>query len=245
VAYTDLGEATTECELFQRATPGRARFAEPFMTAASPASSRRSCSTPTTARTSATSAPWPARCVRSTSDRRARVRAAAGLPRSRHGARPLLPGRAARPVPRRRRPSHRRDQRGGAAIPRDRVRLHLCWGNYDGPHTHDVRWSRFCRSSIARGWRALLALASPRHQHELKPSVAILPDGCFLPGSSTPRQRRGSIRRSSPTASRRRRDLGDRTRSWPASIALRHVRGLSARRGEHRLDEAPRAPRWS
>jgi len=25
-----------------------------------------------------------------------------------------------------------------ANIPRDRVRLHLCWGNYDGPHTHDV-----------------------------------------------------------------------------------------------------------
>src|SRR5262245_44626931 len=25
-----------------------------------------------------------------------------------------------------------------AAIPPDRIRLHLCWGNYDGPHTHDV-----------------------------------------------------------------------------------------------------------
>src|SRR5262245_19129585 len=23
-------------------------------------------------------------------------------------------------------------------IPRDRVRLHVCWGNYEGPHTHDV-----------------------------------------------------------------------------------------------------------
>src|SRR5437773_10661416 len=23
-------------------------------------------------------------------------------------------------------------------IPADRVRLHLCWGNYDGPHTYDV-----------------------------------------------------------------------------------------------------------
>ena len=23
-------------------------------------------------------------------------------------------------------------------IPPDRVRLHLCWGNYDGPHVHDV-----------------------------------------------------------------------------------------------------------
>ena len=23
-------------------------------------------------------------------------------------------------------------------IPPDRIRLHVCWGNYDGPHTHDV-----------------------------------------------------------------------------------------------------------
>src|SRR3970282_781464 len=25
-----------------------------------------------------------------------------------------------------------------AAIPADRIRLHVCWGNYDGPHVHDV-----------------------------------------------------------------------------------------------------------
>ena len=25
-----------------------------------------------------------------------------------------------------------------AGIPADRIRLHVCWGNYDGPHTHDV-----------------------------------------------------------------------------------------------------------
>src|SRR2546426_6335753 len=37
VAYTDLGEATAECGVFQRATSGeRKGFAEPFMTAASP-----------------------------------------------------------------------------------------------------------------------------------------------------------------------------------------------------------------
>src|SRR5439155_338989 len=36
VAYTDLGEATAECELFQRGVAGTKGFAEPFMTAASP-----------------------------------------------------------------------------------------------------------------------------------------------------------------------------------------------------------------
>src|SRR5207302_194640 len=36
VAYTDLGEAVAECELFQRCAGGGKGFAEPFMTAASP-----------------------------------------------------------------------------------------------------------------------------------------------------------------------------------------------------------------
>ena len=25
-----------------------------------------------------------------------------------------------------------------ANIPADRVRMHVCWGNYEGPHTHDI-----------------------------------------------------------------------------------------------------------
>ena len=25
-------------------------------------------------------------------------------------------------------------------IPADRLRLHMCWGNYEGPHTHDVEF---------------------------------------------------------------------------------------------------------
>src|SRR2546422_1504835 len=28
--------------------------------------------------------------------------------------------------------------RATAKIPADRIRLHVCWGNYDGPHTSDV-----------------------------------------------------------------------------------------------------------
>ena len=45
VAYTDLTEATAECDLFARATAGAAKtFAEPFMTAASPGVSRCSAS---------------------------------------------------------------------------------------------------------------------------------------------------------------------------------------------------------
>ena len=72
-----------------------------------------------------------------------------------------------------------------AGIPKDRVRLHLCWGNYDGPHTHDVPLEPLLPLIYrARVGALSLPLASPRHQHELR---AIrrhpLPDGMlFLPG---------------------------------------------------------------
>jgi 5-methyltetrahydropteroyltriglutamate--homocysteine methyltransferase len=72
-----------------------------------------------------------------------------------------------------------------AAIPPDRVRLHLCWGNYDGPHTHDVPLEPLLPIVYrARVGALSLPLASPRHQHELKAFRRHpLPDGMlFLPG---------------------------------------------------------------
>ena len=72
-----------------------------------------------------------------------------------------------------------------AAIPPDRIRLHLCWGNYDGPHTHDVPLEPLLPIIYrARVGALSLPLASPRHQHELKALRRHpLPDGMlFLPG---------------------------------------------------------------
>ena len=72
-----------------------------------------------------------------------------------------------------------------AAIPPDRIRLHLCWGNYDGPHTHDVPLEPLLPIIYrARVGALSLPLASPRHQHELKAfRHHPLPDGMlFLPG---------------------------------------------------------------
>ena len=72
-----------------------------------------------------------------------------------------------------------------ASIPPDRVRLHLCWGNYDGPHTHDVPLEPLLPIIYrARVGALSLPLASPRHQHELKAFRRNpLPDGMlFLPG---------------------------------------------------------------
>jgi 5-methyltetrahydropteroyltriglutamate--homocysteine methyltransferase len=56
-----------------------------------------------------------------------------------------------------------------AGLPADRIRLHLCWGNYDGPHTHDVPLEPLLPIVYrARVGALSLPLASPRHQHELK-----------------------------------------------------------------------------
>jgi 5-methyltetrahydropteroyltriglutamate--homocysteine methyltransferase len=72
-----------------------------------------------------------------------------------------------------------------AGLPRDRIRLHLCWGNYDGPHTHDVPLAPLLPILYrARVGALSLPLASPRHQHELKAFRAHpLPAGMlFIPG---------------------------------------------------------------
>ncbi|HMH52427.1 MAG TPA: cobalamin-independent methionine synthase II family protein [Candidatus Acidoferrum sp.] len=72
-----------------------------------------------------------------------------------------------------------------ANIPRDRVRLHLCWGNYDGPHTHDVPLEPLLPIIYrARVGALVLPLATPRHQHELKVFRAhpLPADMLFVPG---------------------------------------------------------------
>jgi 5-methyltetrahydropteroyltriglutamate--homocysteine methyltransferase len=54
-------------------------------------------------------------------------------------------------------------------IPPDRIRLHVCWGNYDGPHHLDVPLDAIIDvlAEAAVG-QVVLALANPRHSHERK-----------------------------------------------------------------------------
>jgi 5-methyltetrahydropteroyltriglutamate--homocysteine methyltransferase len=53
------------------------------------------------------------------------------------------------------------------AIPPDRVRMHVCWGNYDGPHHHDVPLERLLPIVLkARVQGLLIEAANPRHGHE-------------------------------------------------------------------------------
>jgi 5-methyltetrahydropteroyltriglutamate--homocysteine methyltransferase len=52
-------------------------------------------------------------------------------------------------------------------VPRDRVRLHVCWGNYEGPHTRDIALNKLMPELLKLKPGALLFEgANPRHQHE-------------------------------------------------------------------------------
>ena len=52
-------------------------------------------------------------------------------------------------------------------IPRDRVRLHCCWGNWEGPHLCDVPLARILPVLYQAHVGALsIEFANPRHQHE-------------------------------------------------------------------------------
>jgi 5-methyltetrahydropteroyltriglutamate--homocysteine methyltransferase len=54
-------------------------------------------------------------------------------------------------------------------IPRDRVRLHVCWGNYEGPHDLDVPLEDiWARVSAVEAGAVLLSMANPRHAHEYR-----------------------------------------------------------------------------
>ncbi len=72
--------------------------------------------------------------------------------------------------------------RATAGIPPERIRLHVCWGNYDGPHVHDVPLEAILPLLYrARVGALSLELANPRHQHEHKVLKRHpLPEGMLL-----------------------------------------------------------------
>src|SRR5271154_1054335 len=54
-------------------------------------------------------------------------------------------------------------------VPRDRVRLHVCWGNYEGPHDRDVPLAEILpilEQANVGGF--VLPFANPRHAHEFR-----------------------------------------------------------------------------
>ncbi len=52
-------------------------------------------------------------------------------------------------------------------LPADRMRMHICWGNYEGPHHHDVPLEQLLPIAIkARPQALLFESSNPRHAHE-------------------------------------------------------------------------------
>ena len=61
-------------------------------------------------------------------------------------------------------------------IPRDRVRLHVCWGNWEGPHCFDIEMAVILPILYKAKVGAIgLEFANPRRQHETATLKAIKP----------------------------------------------------------------------
>jgi 5-methyltetrahydropteroyltriglutamate--homocysteine methyltransferase len=72
-----------------------------------------------------------------------------------------------------------------AGVPPDRARLHLCWGNYEGPHHRDVALADVLDVAFAaRPSGISFEAANPRHAHEWRVFERVkLPAGkVILPG---------------------------------------------------------------
>ena len=70
-------------------------------------------------------------------------------------------------------------------IPRDRVRLHCCWGNWEGPHVHDIALAPILPVLYQAHAGALtIEFANPRHQHEYEALRAnpLPKDWLLIPG---------------------------------------------------------------
>ncbi len=67
-------------------------------------------------------------------------------------------------------------------IPPEKMRMHICWGNYEGPHDHDIPLERVMDSILkARPSTILFEAANPRHEHEWKVwADAKIPDDKLL-----------------------------------------------------------------
>ncbi len=77
-------------------------------------------------------------------------------------------------------------------IPADRMRMHICWGNYEGPHDCDIALEKVLGIVLkAKPAGILFEAANPRHRHELEvwsnaklPEDKVLIPGCIMSTSN-------------------------------------------------------------
>jgi len=70
-------------------------------------------------------------------------------------------------------------------IPRERVRLHCCYGNWEGPHIHDIALAKILPALYeARVGALSLEFSNPRHAHEYGAlrQARLPPDMILIPG---------------------------------------------------------------
>ena len=70
-------------------------------------------------------------------------------------------------------------------IPSDAMRLHICWGNYAGPHTYDIPFAKVVEICFrARPSGISFEGANPRHEHEWEDlaQIDIPEDKILIPG---------------------------------------------------------------
>ena len=72
-----------------------------------------------------------------------------------------------------------------SGIPSDQVRMHICWGNYEGPHTFDIGLEKILPCILKAKVKYLLIESSnPRHAHEWKvfENLKVPKDKVIIPG---------------------------------------------------------------
>jgi 5-methyltetrahydropteroyltriglutamate--homocysteine methyltransferase len=69
-------------------------------------------------------------------------------------------------------------------VPRDKVRVHICWGNYEGPHCCDIGMDKvFATLMSTKSRYVLFETSNPRHAHEwtvFRDRKAEIPDDKIL-----------------------------------------------------------------
>jgi 5-methyltetrahydropteroyltriglutamate--homocysteine methyltransferase len=76
-----------------------------------------------------------------------------------------------------------------AQVPADSVRMHVCWGNYEGPHDHDVPLEKILSIVLRAKPRAILfEAANSRHRHEwaVWRDTSVPEDKILVPGFIEP-----------------------------------------------------------
>jgi 5-methyltetrahydropteroyltriglutamate--homocysteine methyltransferase len=71
-------------------------------------------------------------------------------------------------------------------VPAEMSRIHICWGNYEGPHDHDIDFRKVAPILVkAKPMALVVEAANPRHAHEWavwKDEVKLPDDKVLIPG---------------------------------------------------------------